>query len=62
MVLSILFQLNIKKSKRFNPKKATFTDNDTGEDDPIQSDKSSKYLFNNEDAIVVNFKKDNDEN
>jgi len=51
-----------QKGKRFNPKNAIFKDPTDGEDNPIQADSSSKYLFDNEDAIVVNFKKNNDEN
>ena len=46
----------------FNPRNAMFKDPTDGEDSPIQADSSSKYLFDNEDAIVVNFKKNNDEN
>ena len=52
----------ITRGKRFNPKNTTFKDNDNGEDNPIQSDNSSKYLFENENAVVVNFKKNNNEN
>ena len=51
-----------QKGKKFNPKNAIFKDSTDGEDNPIQTDSSSKYLFDNEDAIVVNFKKNNDEN
>ena len=51
-----------QKGKKFNPKNAMFKDPTDGEDNPIQADSSSKYLFNNDDAIVVNFKKNSDEN
>ena len=53
---------NTKKRRKFNKKNISFTDNSTGEENPIQSDSSSKYLFDNEDAIVVNFNKKNNEN
>ncbi len=46
-------------SKKFNPKKVSFKDNKTDEVDPIQSNTSSNLFLNNDDAIVVNFKKDN---
>lgn len=53
-----------KNSKiKFNPKNINFDteDNDTNIDsDPIQTDTTdSKYLFDNEDAIIINFKKGN---
>ena len=42
--------------KKFNPKKVNFTD-DRNEIDPVQTNTAdSNYLFDNEDAIVVNFK------
>ena len=42
--------------KKFNPKKLDFID-ERNEINPIQTDTTdSKYLFDNEDAIVVNFK------
>ena len=45
--------------KKFNPKKLDFVD-DRNEIEPIQTDTTdSKYLFDNEDAIVVNLKKRN---
>lgn len=45
--------------KKFNPKKLNFVD-DRNEIDPIQTDTTdSKYLFDNENAIVVNLKKRN---
>ncbi len=45
--------------KKFNPKKLDFVD-DRNEIDPIQTDTTdSKYLFDNENAIVVNLKKRN---
>ncbi len=43
--------------KKFDPNHVDFTD-ERNEFNPIQTDVSdSKYLFNNEDAIIVNFKK-----
>lgn len=42
--------------KKFNPKKVNFKDNKTDEVDPIQSNSSNLFL-DNDDAIVVNFKK-----
>ena len=45
--------------KKFNPKKLDFVD-DRNEIDPIQTDTTdSKYLFDNENAIIVNLKKRN---
>ena len=45
------------KKEKFNPKKLNFLD-DRNEFDPVQIDTTdSKYLFDNEDAIVVNLKK-----
>ncbi len=45
-----------KKSK-FNPKNVNF-DNENGEVDPIQYNLSdTKYLFDNEDAVIFDFKK-----
>ena len=45
------------KKEKFNPKNLNFLD-DRNEFDPVQTDTTdSKYLFDNEDAIVVNFKK-----
>ena len=42
--------------KKFNPKNIDFKD-DRNEFDPIQTDTTdSKYMFDNEDAIVVNFR------
>ena len=43
--------------KRFNPNKVSFRDNKNDEVDPIQSNTSNIFL-DNDDAIVVNFKKD----
>lgn len=44
--------------KKFNLKNYHFDDDSTDEIDPIQTDDTdAKYLFNNEDAIVFNFKK-----
>ena len=43
--------------KKFNPRKVRFNDKH-GDIDPIQSN-SSKYLFDNEDAIVVNLNPNN---
>ena len=48
--------------KSFNRKNSSSKNNSITEDNPIQSDNSSKYLFDNEDAIVVNFKKNNKDN
>ena len=46
-----------KAHKKFNPKNIDFRDKNN-EIDPIQTDTSdSNYLFDNQDAIVVNFKK-----
>ena len=42
--------------KKFNPKKLDFKD-ERDEINPVQTNTSdSNYLFDNEDAIVVNFK------
>ena len=42
--------------KKFNPKKLDFID-ERNEINPVQTDTTdSNYLFDNEDAIVVNFK------
>ena len=42
--------------KKFNPKNIDFKD-DRNEFDPIQTDTTdSKYMFDSEDAIVVNFR------
>ncbi len=48
-----------KRGNIFKSKKSS-KDSSIDENSPIQSDNSSKYLFDNEDAIVVNFKKNND--
>ena len=46
------------KLKKLNLKNYHFDDDSTDEIDPIQTDDTdAKYLFNNEDAIVFNFKK-----
>ena len=46
-----------KAHKKFNPKNINFRD-ERNEIDPIQTDTTdSKYMFDNQDAIVVNFKK-----
>ena len=46
-----------KAHKKFNPRNIDFKDKNN-EIDPIQTDTSdSNYLFDNQDAIVVNFKK-----
>lgn len=46
------------RKTKFNPKKLDFVD-ERNEINPIQTDTSdSNYLFDNEDAIIVNFKKD----
>ena len=45
------------RNKKFDLKNLDFTD-ERNEFDPVQTDTTdSKYLFDNEDAIVVNFKK-----
>ncbi|MGN1297421.1 MAG: TraM recognition domain-containing protein [Clostridia bacterium] len=45
-------------SKKFDLKNIDFRDNERNEFDPVQTDTTdSKYLFDNEDAIVVNLKK-----
>ena len=47
------------ESKKFDLKNIDFMD-DKNEFDPIQTDiTDSNYLFNNDDAIVVNLKKGN---
>ena len=46
-----------KSKKVFDPKKVKFRDKSTGEDNPIQANPISEYLFDNEDAVVVNLKK-----
>ena len=43
-------------TKKFNPRKVSFKDKSTDEVDPIQS--NSNMFLDNDDAIVVNFKKD----
>ena len=45
------------KKKKFDPKNINFKDTD-GEMNPIKNNES-KYVFDNEDAIIVNFKNDN---
>lgn len=46
-----------KAHKKFNPRNINFRD-ERNEIDPIQTDTTdSKYMFDNQDAIVVNFKK-----
>ena len=52
---------NEKKGNKLNLRKASFRNKTSRDDNPIQSDTSAKFLFGNEDAIVVNFnKKKND--
>lgn len=47
---------DLSEKKKFNPKKLDFTD-ERNEIDPVQTDVTdSNYLFDNEDAIVVNLK------
>ena len=46
-------------SKKFNPRKVSFKDDKTDEVDPIQSNTSNMFL-DNDDAIVVKFKKNNE--
>ena len=49
------------KKAKFNPKKLDFVD-ERNEINPVQTDDTdSEYLFNNDDAIIVNFRK-KDEN
>ena len=49
--------INEKIKKKYNPKHIDFLD-ERNEFDPIQTDDTdSKYLFDNEDAIVVNLKR-----
>ena len=43
-------------TKKFNPRKVSFKDKSNDEVDPIQS--NSNMFLDNDDAIVVNFKKD----
>ena len=44
--------------KKFNPKHIDFRDDNSDEINPIQTDTTdSKYIFDNQDAIVVNLKK-----
>lgn len=46
-----------RRKNKFNPKHVNF-DNENNEVDPIQTDTTdSNYLFDNEDAIIFNFKK-----
>lgn len=47
--------------KKFNPKKVNFTDKKSHEVDPIQSNPSSKFLLDNDDAIVIDLKKKNND-
>ena len=57
MVLQQLPNTSSKAHKKFNPKNINFRD-EKNEIDPIQTDTTdSKYMFDNQDAIVVNFKK-----
>ena len=51
LILMILHQL-----LKFNPRKVSFKDKSTDEVDPIQS--NSNMFLDNDDAIVVNLKKD----
>ena len=46
-------------SRKFNPKKLNFRD-ENGDGDPIQSNPNSKYEFDNEDAIIVNLNNNKD--
>ena len=44
--------------KKFNPKHIDFRDDNSDEINPIQTDTTdSKYIFDNQDAIVVNLRK-----
>lgn len=47
-----------KKKHKFNPKEIDFSD-DFNEIDPIQTDTSSEFLFNNDSAIVFDMKNNN---
>ena len=54
---------NNSNKKKFNFKHMDFKDKEKDEIDPIQIDNTdSKYLFDNQDAIVVNFKKNEKKN
>lgn len=50
------------KTRKFNPRKLRFDDDNTGEINPIQENASSKFLFDNDDAIVFNLKNNNSDN
>ena len=53
----------VPKTSKKRRKKSSFNNNSSNDDDPIKADNSTSYLFDNEEAIVVNFnKKKNDEN
>ena len=53
---------NNKRTRKFDLKNINFND-ETKEINPVQTDTSdSKYLFDNEDAIVVNLKKSSKKN
>lgn len=52
------FISNKGNSRKFNPKNVNFNNSETDEADPVQANPSSKYLFNNEDAVVTKFKKE----
>ena len=50
----------IHRKEKFNPKKLNFVD-ERNEINPIQTNETdSKFLFDNDDAIIVNFKKNGD--
>ena len=50
---------DVESKKKFNPKHLDFMD-ENDEINPVQIDVSdSNYLFDNEDAIIVNLKKGN---
>ncbi len=49
--------INVKSKKKYNPNNIDFLD-DRNEFNPVQTDDTdSKYLFDNEDAIIVNLKR-----
>lgn len=51
------------KKKKFNPSKISFNSNSDGEIDPIKNnDTDGNYFFNNDEAIVFNFKNNTDNN
>ncbi len=54
---------DVSSSRKFNPSKIDFQTDANNEINPVQTDTSdSKYLFDNEDAIVVNLKRKRSKN